>query len=180
MAAAGQKNCLDERSNAQCRLQQTCPVQLRKTRQGKNFIQPLHVKSESWLTYFMSTHIQKLLREKADSPLFSGKGDEANDLSPYYAGGLDCFLVAVARAAVADGIDPKIVMTMFVNGAFEILADHAAHPHAPKPGADLVLREAQRRHADLNPSQDEIEELKRDAAAFGADPIAWRASHRKH
>jgi hypothetical protein len=38
----------------------------------------------------------------------------------------------------------------------------------------------ERRHAIFNPSREQIEELKRDAAAFRADPEAWHASNRKH
>ena len=125
-------------------------------------------KPESCRSYGMTTELQKLLQKKADSNLFSGEGDEAHDGLFYYTGGLECFLALIARAAVADGVSARTVMKMLVSTAFEVLDDPGRKPGEGKGVAALVVHEAQRLYSMSYPSPAEIEDLKRDAAAFRA------------
>jgi len=53
----------------------------------------------------MTTHFQKLLRDQADSPLFSGQGDGIKDGRYYLINGFDGFLASAAKAIAADGVD---------------------------------------------------------------------------
>jgi hypothetical protein len=116
----------------------------------------------------VTTKLRKLLRKQAENVLFSGEGDEAHDGLFYYTGGLDCLFALIAKAAVADGVSARTVMKMLVSSAFEVLDDPAKKPGEGKGIAALVVHEAQRMYSMSYPSQEEIEELKRDAAAFRA------------
>lgn len=95
----------------------------------------------------MSTHFQKLLKEKADSPLFSGKGDEAHDGEYYLVAGFDIFLSLAGKALVADGIDPQLLMKMLISHALEVLErthGYKGSAAATKDHHEMVLQEVLR------------------------------------
>ena len=75
----------------------------------------------------MSTHFQKLLRDQADNPLFSGQGDGIKDGRYYLVNGFDGFLTSAAKAIAADGLDRQTLMKLFVNHALEVLNRHSAY-----------------------------------------------------
>jgi hypothetical protein len=111
----------------------------------------------------MTTNLQILLHEKASNRLF-------DDTSGYYTGGLECLFPLIARAAVEDGVSAKTVMKFLVRTAFEIMEDPRRKPGEGREIGDLVVQEAQRLYSTFYLSPEEIEELKREAAA-------WRAAH---
>jgi hypothetical protein len=111
-----------------------------------------------------------LLERQASSKLFDGEGDHERDGTFYYAAGLECLFPQIAEAAVQDGVSARTVMKMLVGTAFEILSDPCAKPGEGREIGALVVQEAQRVYSVFYPSDAEIEELKRDAAA-------WRAAH---
>jgi hypothetical protein len=113
----------------------------------------------------MTTNLQLLLQEEASSRSFDGT-------SEYYTGGLECLFPLIARAAVQDGVSAETVTKFLVGTAFEILSDPHAKPGGGREIGALVVQEAQRVYSVFYPSDAEIEELKRETAA-------WRAAHRK-
>jgi hypothetical protein len=113
----------------------------------------------------MTTNLQILLQQEASNKLFGGTSD-------YYTGGLECLFPLIARAAVEDGVSAETVMKFLVSTAFEILSDPCRKPGEGREIGALVVQEAQRRYSAFYPSDAEIEELKRETAA-------WRAAHRK-
>ena len=109
--------------------------------------------------------------------MFNGKGDHERDGAWYYTATLECLFPLIARAAVQDGVSAKTVMKMLVSTAFEILSDPRAKPGEGREIGALVVQEAQRLYSTLYPSPEEIEELKREAAAWrAAQP---EAAHRQ-
>jgi hypothetical protein len=98
----------------------------------------------------MTTNFQKLLRDKADSTLFSGKGDGERDGKYYLANEFDCFLSAAAEAVAADGIDRKTIMRLFISHALEVLDETPGVRQTPitmRGNADVVLQEAMKLHS---------------------------------
>jgi protoporphyrinogen oxidase len=95
----------------------------------------------------MTTEVQKLLHEQASSKLFDSTGDRTNKDLCYYTGGLESLLAAIAKAAVADGVNARTVVKMLVRNAFQILDDPGAKPGDGWAAADLVVHEAQRLHS---------------------------------
>ena len=117
-----------------------------------------------------TTRLKELLEQQASNVLFDGKGDDERDGSFYYAGGLESLFHLIARAAIQDGVSAKTLMKMLVRAAFETLRDPRAIPGEGRENGDLVMEEAQRVYSSLYPSPEEIEALRREAAA-------WRAAH---
>jgi hypothetical protein len=117
-----------------------------------------------------TTRLKELLERQASSKLFDGEGDHEREGTFYYAGGLECLFPLIAQAAVEDGVSARTVMKFLVSTAFEILSDPRAKPGEGREIGALVVQEAQRLYSTLYPSPEEIEELKREAAA-------WRAAH---
>jgi hypothetical protein len=115
-----------------------------------------------------TTRLKELLEQQASSTLFDGEGDNERDGKFYYAGGLECLFPLIAKEAVKDGISAKTVMKMLVSTSFEILSDPRARPGEGREAGALVVQEARRLFSELYPSPEEIENLKRDAAAFRA------------
>ena len=118
----------------------------------------------------MTTNLKLLLERYAEGPQFNGKGDDERDGSFYYTGGLESLFHLIARAAIQDGVSAKTVMKMLVRAAIETLRDPRAIPGEGRQSGDLVMEEAQRVYSSLYPSPEEIEALRREAAA-------WRAAH---
>jgi hypothetical protein len=110
-----------------------------------------------------TTRLKELLERKAANNLFDKDGE-------FYAGGLDSLFPAIAEAAIGDGISAKTVMKMLVSTAFEILRDPGAIPGEGREIGALVVQEAQRLYSGHYPTAAEVEELRREAAA-------WRAAH---
>jgi len=99
----------------------------------------------------MTTHFQRLLKDQAGSPLFSGQGDGIKDGRYYLINGFDYFLASAAKAIVADGVDRRTIMKLFVNHALEVL-DNApgVTPPVKKQNAEQVLQYALALHSDFD------------------------------
>jgi hypothetical protein len=104
----------------------------------------------------MTTHLQALLRSRADSTLFSGRGDGERDGRSYLVNGFDCLLAGMAEALVKDGVDRETIMSLFVSHAQEVLDKGAKHgiPDSRK-NAGLVVQKALRQRSiyDENPEK---------------------------
>lgn len=117
-----------------------------------------------------TTRLKELLERQASSKLFDGESDHERDGTFYYTAGLECLFPLIADTAVQDGVSATTVMKFLVRTAFEILSDPRAKPGEGREIGTLVVQEAQRLYSTLYPSPEEIEELKREIAA-------WRAAH---
>lgn len=93
----------------------------------------------------MTTNFKKLLKEKSESSLLDGKGDEASDGDFYLAAGASSFFALAGRALVTDGLDSKIVGRMMIDAAMQIMIDaedeaHGYHPNNKKAPAEMLMK----------------------------------------
>jgi hypothetical protein len=101
----------------------------------------------------MTIHFQRLLREKADDPLLSGKGDDVTDGLYYLVKGFDGFLARAAKALAANAVHRHTVMKLFVNHALEVLnTSPGVPPAAMQRNAEQVLQYALTPHSDFDDS----------------------------